>query len=535
MNIFPSLIQPNLKVKQLGVVFAVVTVLALTGCQLMLPPVDLETAIQQRSLTKENDSASLDSIQRDPEPHHPTSDDIALRSLIAAHNLTGDPTMGRTLPSIDSPMAQLGKKLFFTKSLGGDMDVACVSCHHPELGGGDGLALSIGVGAHNPDMLGPGRTHPEGAPNVPRNAPTTFNVGLWDKVLFWDGRVESLGKTVGQGGADGLGIRTPDVPFGLADDNAGNNLVMAQARFPVTSKEEMRGHSFANTGTNDIVRQQLAARIGGYDLEFADASNANLWKAEFEAVYGPADSIEELITEWRIAEAISEYERSQVFVDTPWKSYVEGDLTAISSAAKRGAQLFYQTQEQGGANCASCHTGDFFTDEGFHVLALPQIGPGKESVTPGADDGRFRETKHLDDLYAFRTPSLINVAVTGPYGHDGAYATLEGIVRHHLNPIEACSVYDMEQLDPNIPVDNARVNTEAIMDKLAYNRARGIPAIRNTTLNDDQVDDLVAFLHALTDPCVTDAACLSPWVPAADEVDPDQRRLMAVIPSLEQQ
>ena len=113
-------------------------------------------------------------------------------------------------------------KLFFTKALGGDKDSACVTCHHPLLGGGDGLALSIGVGAAEPDLLGPGRTHPAGYFNVPRNAPTTFNIGLWDQVLFFDGRVESLGKTAGMNGDDGLGIRTPDTHLGIADPNAGD-------------------------------------------------------------------------------------------------------------------------------------------------------------------------------------------------------------------------------------------------------------------------------------------------------------------------
>lgn len=504
-------------------ILAGLLMITLTACkQVQLPPFEFQSDSSASAVTNNVESA-------------PTADDIALRALIVANELMGDPSAGRDLPSIDSPMAQLGKKLFFTKSLGGDLDSACVSCHHPQLGGGDGLALSIGTGAHNPDLLGPGRTHPNGAPNVPRNAPTTFNIGMWDKVLFWDGRVESLGKTTGLGGADGSGIRTPDVPFGMPDPHAGENLAMAQARFPVTSNEEMRGHEFEVTGTNDIVRQRLAARIGGYDLNLTNETEENHWVTQFESVFGPAESVESLISEQRIAHALSEYERSQVFVETPWKAYVQGDDEALSDAAKRGALLFYQPVEAGGADCASCHSGDFFTDEAFHAIAVPQIGPGKETVTVGADDGRFRETHNLDDLFAFRTPSLLNVAVTGPYGHDGAYSTLEGIVRHHLNPLEACLQYDMSQLDPTIQVEHSLANTEQVMDKIALNRARGLKTITNIEMTDNQVDDLVAFMHALTDPCVTDSACLSPWIPSADELDPDGQRLIAVIPSLEEE
>ncbi|HRX05326.1 MAG TPA: cytochrome c peroxidase, partial [Anaerolineae bacterium] len=72
--------------------------------------------------------------------------DDALRQEIVTRGLTGDPSLGRDLPAIDDPLAQLGKQLFFTKALSGDMDVACASCHHPLLAGGDGLAVGVGVG-----------------------------------------------------------------------------------------------------------------------------------------------------------------------------------------------------------------------------------------------------------------------------------------------------------------------------------------------------------------------------------------------------
>jgi cytochrome c peroxidase len=186
--------------------------------------------------------------------------DADIRAIIVTQNLTGDPSTGRTLPSIEEPKAQLGMKLFFTKSLGGDLDSACVTCHHPMLGGGDDLVLPIGVDAEEDDLLGPGRFHSingehfDGGPTVPRNSPTTFNIALWDNFLFHDGRVESLGKTPKLGGNDGLGIRTPDVSFGEIDSNAGVSLVVAQARFPVTSKEEMKNFTtFDGTSNTNYI------------------------------------------------------------------------------------------------------------------------------------------------------------------------------------------------------------------------------------------------------------------------------------------
>ncbi|MGB5397225.1 MAG: cytochrome-c peroxidase, partial [Gammaproteobacteria bacterium] len=260
-----------------------------------------------------------------------------LRKIVNDLNLSGDPADGRVLPDISDPKAQLGMKVFFSKilSAAGDstmrMDSACVSCHHPMLGGGDDLPLPIGVQAEAADLLGPGRFHSlvhvmddnggagggeyDGGPTVPRNAPTTVNIALWDQVLFHDGRVESLGKTAGANGDDGSGIRTPDSALGVADPNSGANLVAAQARFPVTSPEEMKGFNgtTALTGTNDDVRLDISATM--------DVTN---WDAEFDAVYGGTDGVAGTVVGnpyARIAEVIGEYERSQVFVDTPWKAF----------------------------------------------------------------------------------------------------------------------------------------------------------------------------------------------------------------------
>ncbi len=140
----------------------------------------------------------------------------------------------------------------------------------------------------------------------------------------------------------------------------------------------MRGFS-APGQTNDTTRTNLETKLTGD------------WDAEFDCCY----TVMTTITYTRIAEAIGEYERSQVFVNTPWKAYVEGDSTAISESAKRGATMFFSSIEDGGANCTSCHSGDFFTDEQFHVLATPQIGRGKgnDNGTLDNDDfGRVRET-----------------------------------------------------------------------------------------------------------------------------------------------
>ena len=471
----------------------------------------------------------------DNNPESVTDNDKKLREILSQQQLSGDASAGRQLPAIEEPLAQLGMKLFFSKALGGDQDSACVSCHHPMMGGGDNVSLPVGVDAELPDLLGPGRFHSsaaehfDGGPTVPRNAPTTFNIGLWDQVLFHDGRVESLGKSAGKNGDDGSGIRTPDSAFGQADVNAGANLTIAQARFPVTSAEEMKNFSAFAGLNNTEIRQHLQQRLGGYGTPAGGPLASNQWLDEFRQGFGEAGgSAESLITFDNIAAAIGAYENSQVFVDSPWKAFVQGDEQAISAAAKRGALLFHAAVADGGAGCAACHSGDFYTDEQFHVIAMPQIGRGKGDGADGSDDfGRYRETAEADDRYAFRTPTLLNVAVTGPWGHAGGYTRLEDVIRHHANPQHAIDQYDFTQLQPNIQASRMKANTQKALDQLATLRQAEKSALPDIHLTDQQVTELVAFLQALTDPCVQDRQCMSRWIPDASDENPDGLRLNA--------
>lgn len=452
----------------------------------------------------------------------------AVRDMIAELELSGDASVGRTLPSIDDPMAQLGMKLFFSKSLSGQLDTACVSCHHPMMGGGDNLSLPIGVDAQIPELLGTGRLHSsagqhfDGGPTVPRNAPTTFNMGMWDKTIFHDGRIESLGKEPLVNGADGAGIRTPDTAFATADSNA-INLTQGQARFPVTSAEEMRA-SFGDGTSNDEVRDALAARL-------VDQSIPNTWLEEFQSAFNSTAAAADLITFQNISQALGEYERSQVFVNSPWKAFVAGDDSAMSESAQRGAQLFYTDTQTGGAQCAACHSSDFFSDEEFHVLATPQVGRGKGDGEAGDDDfGRFRETNEPADQYAFRTPTLLNVAVTGPWTHAGAYNDLAQMIRHHANPGAAIEEYDftLAGLDPGIQGENTEANTQKALAVLQALQASGNSKLPTLDLSETDVQDLVAFMHALTDPCVENRECMSRWIPDNTETGPDALQLNAV-------
>ncbi len=429
--------------------------------------------------------------------------DIDLSSLIARYKLTGTPTSNHPLPNIESAKAQLGMKLFYSKTLGGDNTTACASCHHPMLGGGDDLSLSIGIDSKNPDVLGSdrkltGNKHAQ----VPRNAPTTFNVAFWKKVLFHDARIERVGK---------YDIHTPDMNYPKPDALAGETLVQAQARFPITSVHEMRGE-YLNDSHNQTLRRALASRL------------QENWLAEFRKGFAePNGKVEDLITEQNYSEAIAEYERSQVFINNPWKAYVEGDKQALSASAKKGAWLFYTDQKDGGAGCASCHSGDFLTNEKAYNTAMPQIGSGKQSGKTGNNDyGCSLVTNKDSDKFRFRTPTLLNVEVTGPWGHDGAYISLEGITRHMLSPIESAKKYKTKQLkQKSIDLRFVKENTlEAINE--------GLDLKAKPNLLEQDVTNLVSFLKALTDPCVKERTCMSKWIPKADDNDPDGQMLHAI-------
>jgi len=129
------------------------------------------------------------------------------------------------------------------------------------------------------------------------------------------------------------------------------------------------------------------------------------------------------------------------------------------------------------------------------------------------DFGRFRITGKPEDLYAFRTPTLLNVTVTGPWGHSGAYTKLENIVRHHLNPNRALELYDVTQLDQQgLQLDDMTINTQYALDHLETLREKYLSKLPIINLNQNEISDLLIFLKTLTDPCVQDPVCLSPWI-----------------------
>lgn len=135
------------------------------------------------------------------------------------------------------------------------------------------------------------------------------------------------------------------------------------------------------------------------------------YQQQFRAVFGTDVNLQ------GIAEAIAAYERTVISTNSAFDQYVMGDAKAIDESAVRGLALF-----KGKARCILCHGGPNFTDNQFHNLGVPQVGPLKEDL------GRFSVTKAEKDKGAFKTPTLRSITETAPYMHDGAFKTLEEVI-----------------------------------------------------------------------------------------------------------
>lgn len=154
-----------------------------------------------------------------------------------------------------------------------------------------------------------------------------------------------------------------------------------------------------------------------------------------------------------IAQALAAYQRTLVTGPSPFDRYLKGDKNALSADAKRGLELF-----EGEARCVECHNGPLLSDGKFYRLGVSE-----------RDEGRAKITGKKEDRFRFRTPSLRNIAETGPYMHDGSLKTLDEVVAFYYR---------------GIPHPGAS------------GLAPDAPDLRGQSFSD--IPYLVAFLHSLT-------------------------------------
>jgi cytochrome c peroxidase len=309
-------------------------------------------------------------------------------------------------------------------------------------------------------------------------------------------------------------IRLTPAGFELPDEI--ENIQAAQAMIPVTSRDEMRGEredTRIDGEPNEIAKIPEGQFEEIWSSYFDRLLSIEKYRKRFRAVY---DTDPKQLSFGHAANAIAAYQiEAFTLLNSPWDRYLEGDTNALGEERKRGARLFY-----GKGNCSQCHTGPLMTDQEAHNIGVPQLGPGKEPDEP-YDLGFYSQTGDPEDRFAFRTPPLRNVTVTGPWMHNGAYKTLRAAVEHHLHPRQSLRQYradqlsrdlrrtfegplksnQLDQLPPGIgeslipTVRTSEKDIELVLGTLD-------PELRDIQLTNDEVDAIMSFLKALTSPDV---------------------------------
>lgn len=409
----------------------------------------------------------------------PTNTNSTLAQSVRAQlaNQGVNPLQDGDFRSHSAAKVALGKMLFNDRILSGNMTVSCASCHVVWRGMGDGTSLMNDIGVKG---IFSHIDQPANQNLLPRNTMPLFNRGHKSFTsMFWDGRVEPK-----SGMPSGFNTpATTDLPNGL------DSVVAAQALFPLTSREEMLG----DAKNNAIAAKYTNPKDVWNALMVRIKNNAQYMSMLHDAYPGVAD---DQLGIQHIANALAAYQDVSFRADaSAFDQFLKGDDSAMTVTALQGAELFY-----GRAQCSTCHTGSLQSDQQFHAISVPQFGIGKgDGVNQREDYGRGRVTGKSTDRYKFRTPSLRNVYITGPWGHDGAFSNLTDYIRHYTAPVESMNSWDAgKQLilrtkqwpqgffDPHM---NPAV-------RQTITNANEFPGVQ---LSDQDIAWLVEFLGTLTD------------------------------------
>jgi cytochrome c peroxidase len=398
--------------------------------------------------------SSLVSCSGDDDPAAPPREDLRSKyglTTISYDDLPYPPGNQPTDPGY-AERVELGRLLFFDHILAGRHDTSCGTCHHPAFAWADARDLGAGVSGEG---IGPDRIIMDPMINpMPRNVPTNLNAGLssqvdggapsWNGVLFWDGRAHRL---------------------------------EVQALQPAATFDEMRHYAYTDSAAADSVVMRLRS-LSGYLEPFREAFPTEAAEMEVH----PDDPTRHVIRRGTAERALAAYQRELVTLTSPYDHYVRGDDYALTDAQFRGLDLFF-----GKANCGSCHYGPMLSSYEFTRVGVENHGPGRPPISHGGDGtdrGLYEHTSVADDLYRFRTPTLRNVELTGPYFRNGVASTLREVVEF----------FDQGG------------NTAGL------NPSKIDPRVYPLQLTEQEIDDLVEFMKALTDRTI-DSPFVDPTVP----------------------
>lgn len=295
----------------------------------------------------------------------------------------------------DNPLTvdgiKLGQHLFFDPVLSADSTMSCASCHLPEAGFTDQLAVSTGI---------------DGIAGT-RSSMSLVNIGFAYTGLFWDGSVQTLEE---------------------------------QALLPVEDPIELH-----NSWMNVI------PKLGSLPL----------YQELFRKAFGIESTSE--ISKELAAKAIAQYERVLISGNSKYDKEERGEYFYSEEENEGFVMFFDEDPDILDAECFHCHSAPLLTDNSFRNNGLDAVS----DLADFADLGRGGFNEISLDNGKFRVPTLRNIALTAPYMHDGRFQTLNEVLDHysmggHFSP-----------------------NRDPEMVKL--------------DLTEDQKQNLIAFLHTLTD------------------------------------
>jgi cytochrome c peroxidase len=250
---------------------------------------------------------------------------------------------------------------------------------------------------------------------IPADNPQTADKVALGKLLFFDPRLSGNDRV-----ACGTCHRTTK---GMSDGLPRSIGVNGElSRNAMTAWNVAYMQSMHSDGGRVTLEEQADKAIPGfamgqpYPALFDELRAVPEYRRRFDQVFPDG------ITEANIAKAIAAFERTLLTFNSPFDRFQAGDKAALTAEQKQGLQLFFD----GRTGCSSCHVAPLFTDNRWHNLAVPQVG------TKAVDNGRSDVSHDPADLGAFKTLMLRNVALTGPYMHDGVFTTLDQVVAFYV-------------------------------------------------------------------------------------------------------
>ena len=281
------------------------------------------------------------------------------------------------------------------------------------------------------------------------NVPTKLRVELGRR-LFYDMRLSADGKT-SCGSCHTSSAAFTDGKM----TSSGNHSKQGKRNAPTLANLAWSPYFMAEGGVPSLEVQVLAPFIDSLELHMSFAKAFETMASDPTIVQLCKAAYNREPDAFCLTHSISAFERTMVSGDSRYDQVVHGkDDDVMTEEEKVGMQLFFSEKTK----CASCHSGVFFTDFLFHNIGLYEEYP---------DHGKERENYQTADIGKFKTPTLRNVQLTGPYMHDGSMSTLEEVIDFYNTG------------------GKPHPNRDALMSPLH--------------LNDEEKKALVAFLNSLTD------------------------------------